>query len=62
MSTIKRTKVSFIDKDTMSAVDPEYVVVHVEGNYLIATTDYPLVSGIDDKELEIKFITHELPN
>ena len=60
MSTIKRMKVSIIDKDTMCAVDPNKVVIGVVGKL----TDSVLVAyelreeETLGKEYEIKFLEY----
>lgn len=57
MTSIKRLKVSFIDKDTMCAMDPEFVHITVQDGELIANTDYYLIDDPrENKEVEIKII------
>jgi len=54
MSEIKRLKVSFIDKDTMTRIEnPQYVIVHVDlENNLVAT--YYTDKGKKEVELRIE--------
>ena len=57
MRKVKRFKVSFIDKDTMCAMDPELVHITVQDGELVANTDYYLLDDPrENKEVEIKII------
>ena len=53
-------KVSFIDKDTMCAVDPSKVVVGSVGKfpYAVLVAYELLENGVTGKEYEIKFIDY----
>ena len=52
MSEIKRLKVSFIDKDTMTRIDnPQHVIVHVDLDYNLVATYY---TDKGKKEVELR--------